>query len=94
MFINVQVLYLNLDGYIDEEGNFVIISFRWYFLINFELLCVFNCKFGLVCYGGCRWMVSLLKFKIFCNIEYLQNYSEFLVFYVKLRYKKFLEGEG
>ncbi|BAD86349.1 hypothetical protein, conserved, radical SAM superfamily [Thermococcus kodakarensis KOD1] len=87
-------LYSNPDGYIDEEGNLVITSSRWYSLINFEPPCALNCKFGPVCYGGCRWMASSSKSKISCNIEHLQNYSEFLALYVKSRYKKLLEGEG
>ncbi|GAB6134512.1 radical SAM protein [Thermococcus henrietii] len=86
-------LYSNPDGYIDEDGNLIIMNSRWYSLINFEPPCAFNCKFGPICYGGCKWMASALKSKISCNIEHLQNYSEFLTLYVKSRYKKLLEGE-
>ncbi|AIU69125.1 hypothetical protein TEU_01550 [Thermococcus eurythermalis] len=37
--------------------------------------------------------IKASKSKISCNIEHLQNYSEFLTLYVKSRYKKLLEGE-
>ena len=86
-------LYSTPDGYIDKEGNLIITSSRWYSLINFEPPCALTCKFGPICYGGCKWMATASKSQISCNIEHLRNYNAFLTLYIRSRYQKLLEGE-
>lgn len=86
-------LYSTPDGYIDNDGNLVITNSRYYSLINLEPSCAFNCKFGPICYGGCKWMSSASKSHTSCNRGYLRNYDAFLTLYVKSRYKRLLEGE-
>lgn len=85
-------LYSEPDGYIDKMGKLIITSSRWYSLINFEPPCVTKCKFGPICYGGCKWMGSATKSGISCNLAYLKNYETLIKLYVQSKYKEILGG--
>jgi len=58
--LNVYVcpgfLYLNPDGKIDKNGKLSISNSRWYKMCIKTKPCVYECKYGPICYGGCRWM--------------------------------------
>jgi len=58
--LNVYVcpgfLYLDSDGEVDENGKLSISNSRWYKMCIETKPCVYECIYGPICYGGCRWM--------------------------------------
>lgn len=51
-------LYQKPVGYIDELGDLKIEDNFWYEAITLEPGCVYDCVYGPICFGGCRWQAG------------------------------------
>ena len=43
------------DARIAADGSLEVLRNEWYTYVDFEPACALSCKYGPICYGGCRW---------------------------------------